>query len=100
MSTRLPTSRGYFRLRLSIFDVIWAFIAPLLALYFRDAYILSFQDPVPALLYCIITGLFTLVAFLVFRLHDELPYHFSVHDALTVVKAVIAAEFMSCVVLF
>ena len=44
MPLKLPSSRGSFRLRLLPFDVFWAAAAPLLALYLRDAYILSAQD--------------------------------------------------------
>ena len=68
MRTRLPASRGGLRARVSIFDTIWAFGSPLLALYFCDAYILSYGGLITALLYCLISAAFALVAFLLFRL--------------------------------
>jgi lipopolysaccharide/colanic/teichoic acid biosynthesis glycosyltransferase len=39
-------------------------------------------------------------AFLVFRIGDGVTCYFSVHDALDVLKAVVLAELMTCVVLF
>ena len=56
MRTRLPASRGGLRGRVSVFDTIWAFGSPLLALYFRDAYILSYDGVVSVLLYCLISA--------------------------------------------
>ena len=41
MRLKFPSSRGSLRVRFSLFDVLWAALAPFLALYFRDAYILS-----------------------------------------------------------
>ena len=91
MRTRLPASRGGLRARVSVFDTIWAFGSPLLALYFRDAYLLSYDGVVSVLLYCLISAAFALLAFLMFRLHDGIARYFSAHDALDVVKAVICA---------
>lgn len=42
---KFPSSRGSLRVRFSLFDVLWAALAPFLALYFRDAYILSPKMP-------------------------------------------------------
>ena len=100
LRTRLPTSRGGLRARVSLFDTIWAFFAPLLALYIRDAYILSYEGVVTALLYCLISASFALLAFLMFRLHDGIARYFSAHDALDVVKAVICAELVTSLLFF
>jgi lipopolysaccharide/colanic/teichoic acid biosynthesis glycosyltransferase len=100
MRTRLPASRGALRVRVSVFDTVWAFASPPLALLFRDAYILSYEHLWTALLYCVLSAAFSLMAFLIFRLHDGLARYFSVHDALDVLKAVICAEFMTSVVFF
>jgi lipopolysaccharide/colanic/teichoic acid biosynthesis glycosyltransferase len=100
MRTRLPASRGALRARVSVFDTIWAFASPLLALFIRDAYILSYDGVVTALLYCVISAAFSLIAFLIFRLHDGIARYFSAHDALDVVKAVVCAELMTSVVFF
>src|SRR6267142_5629800 len=98
--TRLPASRAALRSRVSVFDTIWAFSSPLLALFLRDAYILSYDGLVTALLYCAISATFSLIAFLIFRLHDGIARFFSAHDALDVLKAVICAELLTSVVFF
>src|SRR5256885_13883732 len=102
LRTQLPSSRGAITSRVSVFDTVWAFIAPLVALAIRDAYILSYDGIVTTLLYCVVSGAFSLIAFLIFRLHDGLAryFYFSAHDALDVVKAVICAELMTCAVFF
>ena len=96
----LPSSHGYFRFRLSIFDVCWAAVTPLLALYAREAYILTPKGAATVFVYCGLSLLFSLIAFLVFRLGDGDSHHFSVQDAFNVVKAVFTAGFMTALVLF
>ena len=100
MRTRLPTSRAALRFRISVFDLVCAFAAPLLALYFRDAYVLTYEYASIAALYCAISAGFTLIAFLVFRLHDGITRYFSVHDALDVMKAAAFSQTMTTLVLF
>src|SRR4051794_23197930 len=100
LRTRLPSSRGAITSRVSVFYTGWAFIAPLAALATRNAYILSYDGIVTTLLYCVVSGAFSLIAFLIFRLHDGLARFFSAHDALDVVKAVICAELMTSAVFF
>src|SRR6266436_2625389 len=95
MRLRLPTSRGSFKLRLSLFDAFWAIISPVLALYFRDAQILSYDGLATTLLYCTLSVLFSLLAFSAFRIHDGMTRYFSVHDAVDVTKAVLVAAFMT-----
>ena len=100
MPLKLPSSRGSFRFRLLPFDVFWAAAAPLLALYLRDAYILSAQGAEMAVLYCSLSFFFALISFLAFRVSDAIPRHFSVHDAFNILKATVAAALASTVVLF
>jgi lipopolysaccharide/colanic/teichoic acid biosynthesis glycosyltransferase len=100
MRLLLPSSHGSFRVRLSAFDVFWAALSPLLALYVRDAYVLSPKFAATAALYCGISLVFSLIAFLAFRLSDGNSHHFSVQDAANVVKAVFSAGFMTALVLF
>jgi lipopolysaccharide/colanic/teichoic acid biosynthesis glycosyltransferase len=83
-----------------MFDVCWAAFCPFLALYLREAYILSFEGGMMAGIYCATSLIFSLVAFSAFGVHDGLPRYFSVHDAIVVVKAVLVGELMTCVVLF
>ena len=100
MRVHLPSSRGYFRPGFSAFDAFWAALSPLLALYVRGAYILSADGAATAALYCGISFVFALTAFLAFRLHDALSRYFSVHDVLNILKASSVAGLMSAVVLF
>jgi lipopolysaccharide/colanic/teichoic acid biosynthesis glycosyltransferase len=96
-----PSSRGTFRVRLSVFDVGWAFASPVLALYLANAYIIFSDYGLPIVsLYCFVSVFFSLIAFLIFRVPDGLARYFSVHDALAVVKAAVCAVLMTCIVLF
>ena len=93
MRLGLPSSRGFFKLRLSVFNSVWAFLAPLLALWSRDAAILSYGDLLPTIIYCSVSVLFSLIAFSAFRIHDGMTRYFSVHDAINVIKAVVGRSF-------
>jgi lipopolysaccharide/colanic/teichoic acid biosynthesis glycosyltransferase len=75
-------------------------MSPLLALYFREAYILNAKGINIVLVYWALSLGGSLIAFLAFRLSDGVSRHFSVHDALDVVKAAVAAGLMSSVILF
>src|SRR6516165_6613504 len=101
MPTLLPSSHAIkFRLRFSPIDVVWAAVAPLLALYLRNAPVLSAQGAPIALLYCGLSFVFTLIAFSAFRVSHGIARYFSVHDAISIVSAVIAAGLTTTVVLF
>jgi len=100
MPSLLPSSRGRFRLRLSPFDVLWAALAPLLALYLRDATVLSAKGTPTVLLYCSLSFVSTLIGFLAFRVSDGISRYFSVHDAIRVINAVIASGLTTTMVLF
>src|ERR1700693_700868 len=101
MRIPFPASRGAFRLRFRFFDIAWALVSPLLALYLSDAYVLSYSGGLQTVVqYCFISVAFSLIAFLVFRIQNGVAQYFSVHDALDVAKAVISAELLTCVALF
>src|SRR4051794_8564081 len=100
MRLRLPTSRGSFRIRLSGFDSFWALLSPLLALYFRDAAILSYDGWLATLVYCSLSLIFSLIAFSAFRIHEGMTRYFSVHDAVDVTRAVAVAAFMTYAAVF
>ena len=100
MRMRSPASRGSFRLRFSLFDVMWAAASPALAIFFRDITLFS-EDRIGAtVIYCLISFGFALAAFLLFRIRDGMADYFSVHDALDVAKAVVVAELLTILVLF
>src|SRR5262249_42680504 len=87
-------------IRLSIFDMVWACVSPILALSLRDYFIFSSELAPTVALYWFVSVLFSLIAFLIFRIRDGLARYFSVDDALDVGKAVMFAELMTCLVLF
>ena len=100
MRIRSPVSHGSFTLRFSVFDVVWALISPGLALWIRGVPTLAKPDWTAAILFCGIAFLFSLIAFLAFRIRDGMTQLFSVNDALEVAKAVLLAELMTCLVVF
>jgi lipopolysaccharide/colanic/teichoic acid biosynthesis glycosyltransferase len=100
MRIRPPSSRAALRIRLSAFDVALAALSPLLALYVRDAYILSYDGLILAGMYCLVSLTFSLIALAMFGVQDGIPRYFSVHDAINLAKAVLIGELMTCVLLF
>jgi lipopolysaccharide/colanic/teichoic acid biosynthesis glycosyltransferase len=100
MRIRSPVSRGSFAIRFSTFDIIWALITPLLALWIRNATVLSLDSWPTVAIYCGIAFVSSLIAFLVFRTRDGMTHLFSVSDALEVAKAVFLSEFITCLALF
>jgi lipopolysaccharide/colanic/teichoic acid biosynthesis glycosyltransferase len=100
MRIQPPSSRAIIKIRLSLFDVVLAALSPLLALYLRDAYILSYDGILLAGLYCFVSFGFSLIALAAFGAHAGIPRYFSVHDAIDLTKAVLLGELMTCVVLF
>jgi lipopolysaccharide/colanic/teichoic acid biosynthesis glycosyltransferase len=106
MRTRSPVSRGSLAVRFSTFDVVWALITPLLALWIRNAPVLSTPDDWPTVtlytvgIYSAIAFGSSLVAFLMFRTRDGMTHLFSVNDALDVTKAVLVSAFLTYVALF
>jgi len=87
-------------IRFSAFDAAWAFLSPWLALWIRDAQVLSAKDWSAAAFYCAISFVSSLIAFLIFRTREGMTHLFSVHDALNVAKAVLVSEFLTCLMLF
>jgi lipopolysaccharide/colanic/teichoic acid biosynthesis glycosyltransferase len=80
--------------------VFWAAASPLLALYFREAYILNSKGASLVLLYCGISFVCSIIAFSAFRISDGISRYFSAHDAFNVVKAAITSSLMTSLVLF
>ena len=100
MPRLLPSSRAGFGFRLSPIDVVCAVLAPPLALFLRDAQVLSISGTPTAVLYCALSFVFTLIAFLAFRVGHGISRYFSVHDAVNIIGAVIAAGLTTTMVLF
>ena len=100
MRIRSPSSRATPQIRFLVYDVVWAALSPLLTLYVRDAYVLSYDGALTAGIYCLVSLAFSLIAFAAFGIRDGMPRYFSVHDAIDLAKAVVVGELMTCVVLF
>jgi FlaA1/EpsC-like NDP-sugar epimerase len=100
MSMPSPTSRSGQRIYLSVCDLLWAVASPLVALYLRQADILYRDDWTGVALYTGMSAGFALLAFLVLRIQDGMTRHFSVHEALDIVEAVLFAELMTLAALF
>src|SRR5262249_11470633 len=101
MRMRAPVSRGSFAVRFSTFDVVWALVSPLLALWIRSAPVLNTLEGWSTVgFYCAIAFVSSLVAFLVFRIRDGMTHLFSVNDALEVAKAVLLSELFIYLALF
>src|SRR5713226_1687320 len=100
MRIQAPSSRATWRVGYSPLDVFLAALSPLLALYIRDAYILSPDGAVTTGIYCLVSLTFSLMAFSAFSLRDGMPRYFSVCDAIEIAKAVLTGELMTCIVLF
>lgn len=102
MRIPFPASRMGLRLRLSVFDVICASVAPLLSLYFSSAYVLLLPSDgqQTIMLYWAVSTSCSILAFLFFRLEQGMSRYFSVHDALNICKAVAVAEVLSIIALF
>jgi lipopolysaccharide/colanic/teichoic acid biosynthesis glycosyltransferase len=75
-------------------------LAPPIALYLRNAPVLPAQLVPTGILYCGLSFVFTLIAFLAFRVSHAISRYFSVHDAVRIISAVIAAGLTTTVVLF
>src|SRR5258706_10610680 len=78
MRVPTPTSRSGNRIYLSLWDLFWAVITPILALYLRDEQILSHGDWGIIGYYWLLSTGSALVAFFAFRLQDGMTRYFSV----------------------
>ena len=97
--TLVPSSRAYFRVRVSALDACFALLSPLLALWVRDAPVLSAVS-FSLFLYWACCTIFSLLAFSIFRLEHKGLRYFSVDDILDIAKAVVVAEILTAAALF
>src|SRR5262245_43726220 len=95
-----PTSRSGKRIYLSLWDLFWVLVSPILALYLRDEQILFRDDWTTVAYYWSLSAGFALLALFAFKLQDGMTRYFSVHEALDVAEAVLFAQLMTCAVLF
>jgi lipopolysaccharide/colanic/teichoic acid biosynthesis glycosyltransferase len=95
-----PSSRNGNRIYVSIWDLFWALISPIVALYLRDVDMVGHTDWTVVGYYWALSAGFALLAFFALRIQDGMTRFFSVHEALDIGEAVLLAELMSCGVLF
>src|SRR4051812_45246755 len=95
-----PSSRTGRRVSITLWDLFWALITPPLALYRRDVDLLSPANLNVVGYSCFLSTAFSLLAFFALRIQDGMTRHFSVHEALDILEAVVFAELMTCGVLF
>ena len=95
-----PTSRSGTRIYLSLWDLFWAVVSPILALYLRDPELIFRIDHSVIGWYWLLSSGFALLAFFALRLQDGMTRYFSVHEALDIAEAALFAELMTFVALF
>src|SRR6266498_5756333 len=100
MRVSSPSSRTGKRVYLSMWDLFWALISPILALYLRDVDILFRGDWSAVGYYWVLSSGFALLAFFALRIQDGMTRYFSVHEALDIAEAVLFAELLTFAVLF
>jgi lipopolysaccharide/colanic/teichoic acid biosynthesis glycosyltransferase len=100
MQVLTPTSRNGRKVSLSLWDLAWALVTPILALYLRDIDILLRPEWSAIAYYWVLSSGFALLAFFVLRIHDGITRYFSVHQALDIAEAVLFAELMTCAAMF
>jgi lipopolysaccharide/colanic/teichoic acid biosynthesis glycosyltransferase len=104
MSVLVPASRALYRANLSVWHLALALVTPVLALYLRDWDVVlqaaRQSDWYLVGSYWAATAVFSLVFFLVFRVHDEIAYYVSVQDVLDILRTVACIELATCTFLF
>src|SRR5262245_14948253 len=96
-----PTSRSGRRVHLlTIWDLSWILVTPGLALYLREAEVLTHGDWVAIGQYWAISVGFAVLAFYSFRLQDGANRNFSVQEAIDILEAVLFTELMTLALLF
>src|SRR6266403_4630858 len=95
-----PSSRSGTRIYLSLWDLFWAVVSPVLALYLRDPDIVFRADWNVLGYYWLFSSSFALVAFVALRLQDSMTRYFSVREVLDIAEAALFTELMTFVFLF
>src|SRR5579862_2303636 len=93
----LPSSRKRVFSRVSLFDVVWAGLSPVLAFVVRDGAINQMED---VAIYSCVALVISVIVFQWFRISSPLPHFFSSHDALTISKACVTTVALAAVTLF
>jgi lipopolysaccharide/colanic/teichoic acid biosynthesis glycosyltransferase len=97
--TLVPSSRAYLRVKISALDACFALLSPLLALWVRDAPVLTAVS-YSLFLYWACCTIFSFLSFSIFRLEHKGLRYFSVDDIFDILKAVVVAELLTAAALF
>ncbi len=97
LRTQLPSSRTRLFSRMTLFDVMWAAISPILAFVIRDGAIIRADLVV---VYSATALVISLVVFQWFRVSSPIASFFSLHDAFTLARACLTAVALTAAVLF
>src|SRR5262249_60857721 len=100
MRVPTPTSRSGTRVYLSLWDLFWAVVSPVLALYLRDADIVFRGDWEVLGYYWLFSSGFALVAFVALRLLVGMTRYFWVHQALGIAESALFTELVTFGMLF
>src|SRR5437867_3161050 len=100
MRLRSPSSRASVAVRFSPIDVGLAAVSPLLALYLRNALILTPFDGEAVAIYVAISLLCSLIGLALFRIYGGIPSYLSIHDLIDLVKAVLVGALLTCATVF
>src|SRR5215831_6330407 len=99
MAVPSPTSRSGSRIYVSLWDLLWALVTPIIALYLR--YIDPFHADWGVVgYYWLLSTVFALLALFAFRIQDGMTRYFSVREAFNIAEAVLFAQLMTCAVMF
>ena len=93
----LPSSRKRMFSRISLFDIAWAGLSPVLAFIVRDGAINQIED---VTIYCCVALIISVIVFQWFKISTPLPHFFSSHDAWTVAKTCVTTVALTAVTLF
>ena len=96
----IPSSKSTIVYRLSAFDVAASVAAPVIALWIRNPRAIFSLAPAVIATYVVISGCFSLLFFMWFRVARSLPNYFSVHDAGDVAKAALCSVTSTAAVAF
>jgi lipopolysaccharide/colanic/teichoic acid biosynthesis glycosyltransferase len=97
LRTQLPSSRARLFSRMTLFDVTWAGISPVLAYVIRDG---AINRPDAVILYSVAALVISVVVFQWFRISSPIASFFSMHDAFTLARACLTAVALTAVVMF
>jgi lipopolysaccharide/colanic/teichoic acid biosynthesis glycosyltransferase len=87
----IPSSKSTIVYRISAFDVAASVAAPVIALWIRNPRAIFSLAPAVIATYVVISGCFSLLFFMWFRVARSVPNYFSIHDAGDLTKAALCA---------